>query len=329
MPEIPDDEYPVDSQEAQNGNGNGFDPESPISSSINAEDYPDPENQLTAQQINRVTLVFKDAELMEEAFKSDGVVRCMDGGTEGGLRMAGSGILLPRKKLAFPNLPHYKFLQKYGVKPEGAAETAFELEGVYSERLKKLVDQGVVKGISAHEECGAAKGDFERVLRASGIKDDDTIGEILTQTPQFVIDEHARAFSRTLAQVLGVPDPYIPMKEMSREAHGHKEEAFYIDLIGGTRPGVAFDSGKCPGLPNGFTIHPALSDWKQVFDRLKISMGIAKVDQHFSKEKPFLVVLIVDPKQPGAVTPEIISGIHKATEKYKDRIVIRQVAPNM
>ncbi|MFH0834059.1 MAG: hypothetical protein V2A63_01560 [Patescibacteria group bacterium] len=297
---------------------------------LNEHDYPeDGEHKFDMKHINRVSRVFRNPEKMREAFKSDGVVRCMDGGTEGGLRMAGSGILLPRAKFVLPkNHPMAAFFQEFGVELTGESAEVLLPNDHYLSILQDKVEEGIIKGISAHAECGAANLDLGEIFQKIGVPEEVVKKMTSDQRWQSVVDAHAKLFSETLAKKLGVPYSWIPLDDMSRKSHKHVEEAFYVDLIGGTRPGVAFDSSKLVGeVPNGFTIHPAISDWENIFHRIEISLDIAKVGKRFSPENPFVVFLIDDP-QKSQVTPEIIAGIKKAVKKFGNHVIIKQVAPN-
>ncbi|MFA6458066.1 MAG: hypothetical protein WCV72_01600 [Patescibacteria group bacterium] len=321
MTEIYEEPTEQESLEGEFGEGSVF---------LSQKDYPEEgQHDFDMKRINRISQVFHKPEI-KEAFKSDGIVKCMDGGTEGGLRMAGSGILLPRKQLALPrNHPMADFFQGFGIELTGESEKVLLPDEDYLDILRDLTLKNIIKGISAHAECGAANGDLGRVFQALGVAPQVVAAMMADSRWQSVVDAHAAFFSETLANELKVNYSWIPLEGMSRESHGHKEEAFYVDLIGGTRPDVAFDSSKLQDeVPNGFTIHPALSDWTNVFHRIEISLGIAKVEKRFTPQNPFVVFIIDDPLH-SRVTKEIIQGIKNATKKFGDCVVIKQVAPNL
>lgn len=304
--------------------------ESPSVIVLSEGDYSGDQHEFDMKRIKDIEQVFDDPEKIGEAFKSDGVVRCMDGGTEGGLRMAGSGILLPREKLALPkNHPMAAFFQKFGVELIGESEAVLLPNKDYLNILHEKVQQGIIKGISAHTECGAANGDLGRILKSMNIKEEIVAAMVKDSQWQSVVDAHAKLFSETLALELGVDYSWIPLEQMTRKSHKHVEEAFYVNLIGGSRPDVAFNSSKLRNdVPNGFTLHPDLSDPKNTFHRIEISLDIAKVAERFSPQNPFLIVIIDDNKNPRA-NDEMIAGTTKAVQKFGDRVIIKKVAANL
>lgn len=91
----------------------------------------------------------------------------MDGGIVANhLRMAGSGILLPRKAYGFPHDPTYQVLQRL------CSQTGHDIllshdvdillpEDSFIENFQSLCDRGIVKSIASHQNCGAAKEDIK------------------------------------------------------------------------------------------------------------------------------------------------------------------------
>ena len=160
-----------------------------------------------------------------------------------------------------------------------------------------LCDRGIVKCIASHQNCGAAKEDIKRILLKIGAVDIpvDIAEKILSHLPQRVIEEHAKLFSKTLSIKLNIPDKHISDEYMERLATVHKEKVVYIDLVGGTDPDLAFGFRKME-LPNGFILHPFLSNWENIYNRIEITMSIVFSTHgrgaNFDQENPFFIVLI-------------------------------------
>jgi hypothetical protein len=163
----------------------------------------------------------------------------------------------------------------------------------------------------------------------------DIVKKILSHLPQRVIEEHAKLFSKTLSIKLNISDNYIPDKQMERLSDIHKEKVVYIDLIGGTDPDLAFGFRKME-LPNGFILHPFLSNWENIYDRIEINMSIVFSSHgrgdHFDKENPFFIVLIDHPVyQIIENNPEIAQEIQRRIDKLhlEDCVLIHKVTPNI
>jgi len=155
--------------------------------------------------------------ILHSFLKNDGEVVCMDGGIVGNhLHMAGSGILLPRKAYGFPNDPTYQIIQQL------CSQTGYDIplshdidillpENKFIENFQSLRDRGIVKSITSHQNCGAAKEDMKRILLNTEAVEisADIAEEILSHLPQRVIEEHAKLFSKTLSIKLNIPDHHI------------------------------------------------------------------------------------------------------------------------
>ena len=268
---------------------------------------------------------------------------CMDGGIVGNhLHMAGSGILLPRKAYGIPVDPTYQILQRLcsqeGYKLPLSHDIDILLpENRFIENLRNLRDRGIVTSISSHQNCGAAKEDIKRILLNTGSVDIPAaiIERVLTHLPQRVIEEHAKLFSKTLSIKLNIPDHHIHDEQMERLSDIHKEKIVYIDLIGGTDPDLAFGFRKME-LPNGFILHPFLSNWENIYNRIEITMSIVFSSHgrgdHFDKENPFFIVLIDHPVyQIIENNPEIAQEIQRRIDKLhlEDCVLIHKVTPNI
>ncbi|MCP4978372.1 MAG: hypothetical protein GY931_19675, partial [Maribacter sp.] len=239
--------------------------------------------------------------ILHSFLKNDGEVVCMDGGIVGNhLHMAGSGILLPRKAYGFPNDPTYKIIQQLCSQAGHDIPLSHNIdillpENEFIENFQSLRDRGIVKSIASHQNCGAAKEDIKRILLNTEAIDipADIIGDILNHLPQRVIEEHAKLFSKILSIKLNIPDHHIQDEHMERLSTIHKEKVVYIDLVGGTDPDLAFGFRKME-LPNGFILHPFLSNWENIFNRIEITMSIVFSSHcrgdHFDKENPFFIV---------------------------------------
>ena len=281
--------------------------------------------------------------ILHSFLKNDGEVVCMDGGIVGNhLHMAGSGILLPRKAYGFPNDPTYQIIQQIcsqaGYKLPFSHDIDILLpENIFIENFQSLCDKGIVKCISSHENCGAAKEDIKRILLNTEAVDisADIVENILSHLPHRVIEEHAKLFSKTLSIKLNIPDDHITDEHMERLSTIHKEKIVYIDLIGGTDPDLAFGFRKME-LPNGFILHPFLSNWENIFNRIEITMSIVFSahgrGDHFDKENPFFIVLIDHPVyQIIEKNPEINQDIQDRIDKLglEGRVLIHKVTPNI
>ncbi len=281
--------------------------------------------------------------ILHAFLNNDGEVVCMDGGIVGNhLHMAGSGILLPRKSYGFPNDPTYQILQSLCFQEGYKLPLSHDIdillpENKFIDNLQSLRDRGIVRAIASHQNCGAAKEDIKRILLNTETVDMpvDFVKKILSHLPQRVIEEHAKLFSKTLSIKLNVPDHHIHDEQMERLSDIHKEKIVYIDLIGGTDPDLAFGFRKME-LPNGFILHPFLSNWENIFNRIEITMSIVFSShgrgEHFDKKNPFFIVLIDHPiYQIIEKNPEIAQEIQNRIDKLGlgDRVLIHNVTPNI
>jgi len=281
--------------------------------------------------------------ILHAFLKNDGKVVCMDGGIVGNhLHMAGSGILLPRKTYGIPHDPTYQILQQLCSQAGYNLPFSHDIdillpENKFIENLQSLCGKGIVRCISSHQNCGAAKEDIKRILLNTEAVDipADIVEKILSHIPQRVIEEHAKLFSKTLSIKLNIPDDHITDEHMERLSSIHKEKNIYIDLIGGTDPDLAFGFRKME-LPNGFILHPFLSNWENIFNRIEINLSIVFSAHgrgaHFGKENPFFVVLIDHPVyQIIEKNPEITQDIQDRVDKLglEGRVLIHKVTPNI
>jgi hypothetical protein len=163
----------------------------------------------------------------------------------------------------------------------------------------------------------------------------DIVEQILSHLPQRVIEEHAKLFSKTLSIKLDIPDDHIPDEHMERLSTVHKEKIVYIDLIGGTDEDLAFGFRKME-LPNGFILHPFLSNWENIYNRIEINLSIVFSihgrGDNFSKENPFFIVLIDHPVYKIIEkNPEITQEIQERIVKLglEGRVLIHEVTPNI
>ena len=281
--------------------------------------------------------------ILHAFLKNDGKVVCMDGGIVGNhLHMAGSGILLPRKAYGVPHNITYQILQRICSQAGYNLPLSLDLdillpENKFIKNFQSLRDRGIVKCISSHENCGAAKEDIKRILLNAEEVDipADIVEQILSHLPQRVIEEHAKLFSKTLSIKLNIPDDHIPDEHMERLSTVHKEKIVYIDLIGGTDEDLAFGFRKME-LPNGFILHPFLSNWENIYNRIEINLSIVFSihgrGDNFSKENPFFIVLIDHPVYKIIEkNPEITQEIQERIVKLglEGRVLIHEVTPNI
>ena len=89
-------------------------------------------------------------------------------------------------------------------------------------------------------------------------------------------------------------------------------------------------------LPNGFILHPFLSNWENIYNRIEINMSIVFSAHgrgaHFDNENPFFIVLIDHPvHQIIENNPEITQEIQDRINKLDlgDRVLIHKVTPNI
>jgi len=287
--------------------------------------------------------LFANPLILHAFLKNDGKVVCMDGGIVGNhLHMAGSGILLPRKAYGIPHDPTYQILQQLcsqaGYKLPFSHDIDILLpEDKFIENFQSLRDRDIVRCISSHENCGAAKEDIKRILLNTDTVDipADIVEKILSHLPQRIIEEHAKLFSKTLSIKLNIPDDHITDEHMERLSTIHKEKVVYIDLIGGTDSDMAFGFRKME-LPNGFILHPFLSNWENIYNRIEINLSIVFSAHgrgaHFDKENPFFIVLIDHPVyQIIEQNPEIAQEIQERIDKLglEGRVLIHEVTPNI
>ncbi len=281
--------------------------------------------------------------ILHAFLKNDGKVVCMDGGIVGNhLHMAGSGILLPRKAYGVPHNITYQILQRICSQAGYNLPLSLDLdillpENKFIKNFQSLRDRGIVKCISSHEHCGAAKEDIKRILLNAEEVDipADIVEQILSHLPQRVIEEHAKLFSKTLSIKLNIPDDHIPDEHMERLSTVHKEKIVYIDLIGGTDEDLAFGFRKME-LPNGFILHPFLSNWENIYNRIEINLSIVFSvhgrGDNFSKENPFFIVLIDHPVYKIIEkNPEIAQEIQGRIVKLglEGRVLVHEVTPNI
>jgi hypothetical protein len=281
--------------------------------------------------------------ILHAFLKNDGKVVCMDGGIVGNhLHMAGSGILLPRKAYGVPHNITYQILQRLCSQAGYNLPLSLDLdillpENKYIKNFQSLRDRDIVRCISSHENCGAAKEDIKRILLNAEEVDipADIVEQILSHLPQRVIEEHAKLFSKTLSIKLNIPDDHITDEHMERLSTIHKEKVVYIDLIGGTDEDLAFGFRKME-LPNGFILHPFLSNWENIYNRIEINLSIVFSvhgrGDNFSKENPFFIVLIDHPVYKIIEkNPEITQEIQERIVKLglEGRVLIHEVTPNI
>ncbi len=287
--------------------------------------------------------LFANPLILHAFLKNDGKVVCMDGGIVGNhLNMAGSGILLTRKAYGIPHDPTYQILQQLcsqaGYKLPFSHDIDILLpEDKFIENFQSLRDRDIVRCISSHENCGAAKEDIKRILLNTDTVDipADIVEKILSRLPQRIIEEHAKLFSKTLSIKLNIPADHITDEHMERLSTIHKEKVVYIDLIGGTDSDMAFGFRKME-LPNGFILHPFLSNWENIYNRIEINLSIVFSAHgrgaHFDKENPFFIVLIDHPVyQIIEQNPEIVQEIQERIDKLglEGRVLIHEVTPNI
>ncbi len=287
--------------------------------------------------------LFANPLILHAFLKNDGKVVCMDGGIVGNhLHMAGSGILLPRKAYGIPHDPTYQILQQLcsqaGYKLPFSHDIDILLpKDEFIENFQSLRDRDIVRCISSHENCGAAKEDIKRILLNTDTVDipADIVEKILSRLPQRIIEEHAKLFSKTLSIKLNIPDNHIADEHMERLSTIHKEKIVYIDLIGGTDEELAFGFRKME-LPNGFILHPFLSNWENIYNRIEINLNIVFSAHgrgaNFDKKNPFFIVLIDHPVyQIIEKNPKIPQEIQERIVKLglEGRVLIHKVTPNI
>ena len=210
---------------------------------------------------------------IEKAFASqNGVVTCMDEGTpQGDFRLAGSGILL-------------------------GEEDARRL-------LEPYVEKGIVKEITSHDECGAAK--IYAVQNGFDPSEGDKLG---------------KEFSRTIADKLGVNYRHIPIEEMARPSGFHIARVVYVDGTG------MFNPSRIEQLPIGFVVSRRFlqKDYalQEVETAIKIALGDHGFGERLTKDSPFFVVPIGDPKNTNFSLDTLVKEVEPLARKYEGRVVV-------
>lgn len=134
-----------------------------------------------------------------------------------------------------------------------------------------------IDGIYSHEECGAA-GLYAKANNLDASKSD-----------QYGID-----FAKHLSSLLNVPYlGHIGIKEMARPSGLHSARCAYYDGTG------RLDPSKTEGLANGFVISRRHQSKEYSLKELKVSISIAlgshSFGEKFTKESPFMLIVIGDP----------------------------------
>jgi len=193
----------------------------------------------------------------------------------------------------------------------------------YMEIFEKRVAEGKLEKLSWHKDCGAAK----LYLKQHGNPN---------PTPEEV-NNAAKDFATRFANHLG-----IPVIETNNGTENHDERGIYIDATD------RFNEvpKNAEQLTNGFVLSPLYTDdFEYHLTEVKVAIDIAFGDHGvgesaFTKENPFFIILIKDPKHPeyfgnfANKINELISGNEDTETKgefpqFKDKIRIKSITPKI
>lgn len=157
--------------------------------------------------------------------------------------------------------------------------------------------------ITSHEECGAAK--LYATEKGLDPEKSDTLGQ---------------EFARDLAKKLGVNYCHLPLTEMARPAGLHVARVAYYDGTGN------FDPSRVPELPAGFVISRRYlkPDYarRECEIAISIALGHHGFGELFTKDTPFILVVVGDSKEPVSSFRSLRGEIESLIHPYHGRVII-------
>jgi hypothetical protein len=229
---------------------------------------------------------------------------CMDGRVkpEGGLGLAGSGILLPRD-------------------PENKELPAKQ----YRDILVKMASEGKLTKITwhhGHGGCGAAG----LYLKKSGIE----------KPTEVQISKAAQDFAENLTQFINRElkkshNKHTVIVEEAPAEGNHGERGVYVDMTNRLDL-ISSDMSVKKQLPNGFTVNPRLTnDLGYVVEEIKVAISIAFKghglgEREFTEENPFFIMVADSKENPLPVKnfPAMVNKmIRENYAEYANRIKIQ------
>lgn len=161
-----------------------------------------------------------------------------------------------------------------------------------------------VDGVYSHEDCGAV----------------DLYAELENLDPAFA-DEYGREWAKTLAKRLKVPyNGHIPIAKMARPRGRHIAAAAYYDATG------EFDYSAISTLPVGFIISRKYLDddyaKTELKTALKIALGSHGFGQKFSKELPFLIIVLAKTEK---ALKETAAEAEETAAEFREKVKVERV----
>jgi hypothetical protein len=233
---------------------------------------------------------------LAKAFKADRYCRCIDEGTENGIRAAGSGIAYVKTEGLDKGFIGYNAIQS-GINAAAEAFRNAPLLGIYS-----------------HEECGAAK-------LVYGLLPDVFKGQLKMDHKIESSDEFGDYFAKELAKKLRKRyKGQIHIGHMSRPSGHHITRYTYIDGTG------VFNPAAIKGLPNGFVISRKYLGAKETEVEADVSISISTGDHGFGAKitpnQPHVLVAIGNPKIRGLSVQMLKREMQPLVAKYGGKVIV-------
>ena len=231
---------------------------------------------------------------LQEAFKAQNRLICIDEGTEDGLHAAGSGVAYVITAGFNDNLAGYDAINA-GV---DAATEAFK-------------DADLGGGVYCHEKCGAAKLVYDAFS--------DEFKSLLEKDHKITnSDEFGEYVAKELSIKLNINhNGMIGIGELTRPSESHVTRITYIDGTG------KLDPAAIEGLPQGFVISRGYLGAEQTGVEASVSADIATGDHGFgdriTKENPHVFVAVGDSKD---ATRKLMEELQPIEAKYNGKVII-------
>lgn len=233
---------------------------------------------------------------LEDAFKADKELRCIDEGTPDGFRAAGSGIAYVKTAGLDKSLNGYDAITS-GVKAAAESFKDANLDGIFS-----------------HEECGAAKLVYEifsdefkaQLKKDHGIKTSDGFGD-------YFAEELAKEMGKEYKGCIGID-------EMARPSGAHVTRFTYIDGTG------KFNPAAVEGLPQGFVISRKYLGAEQTGVEASVSINISTGNHGFGEritsEQPHVLVAVGNQNDSKLSTKALMKELQPLANIYNGRVIV-------